>query len=139
MARLSEGRGTASGRSGTGATALIAELQVLMDRDVGPFRTGAKLAHGLARIREIRASLPELRPAPVSGLDPALADWFDLDNMSLVAEAIALAAQARQESRGAHQREDFPESDPEWTCNQRMTLDDGEVRMHRTAVVRETS
>ena len=36
-------------------------------------------------------------------------DWFELRNMLLVAEAVAQAALAREESRGAHQREDFPE------------------------------
>ena len=130
LARLDPGT-AASNSNGGGATALIAELQALMDRDVGPFRTEAKLAHGLARIREIRESLPEIRPEPASGLDPALADWFDLDNMSLIAEAITTAALARRESRGAHQREDFPESDPDWTRNQWLRLEAGGLRLDR--------
>ncbi|MDP6707554.1 MAG: FAD-binding protein [Alphaproteobacteria bacterium] len=119
------------------ATALIAELQALMDHDVGPFRTEDKLARGLARIREIRGLLPEIRPAARGAFDPALADWFDLDNMSLIAESIALTARARLESRGAHQREDFPDSDPDWICNQRVALEAGEIRIERTAVDRE--
>ena len=36
-------------------------------------------------------------------------DWFDLRNMLLVARTVTQAALARTESRGAHQREDFPE------------------------------
>ena len=35
-------------------------------------------------------------------------DWFDLRNMLLVARVVAQAALRRTESRGAHQREDFP-------------------------------
>ena len=35
-------------------------------------------------------------------------EWFDLRNMLLVARTVAMAALARSESRGAHQREDFP-------------------------------
>jgi succinate dehydrogenase / fumarate reductase, flavoprotein subunit len=39
---------------------------------------------------------------------------LDLRNMVLVAEAVALAALERQESRGGHTREDFPMTDPYW-------------------------
>ena len=45
-------------------------------------------------------------------------DWFDLRNMLLVAHTVAKAALARAESRGAHQREDFPGLLPEWHVNQ---------------------
>ena len=45
-------------------------------------------------------------------------DWFDLRNMLTVARAVTQAALARTESRGAHQREDFPEMLPQWRVNQ---------------------
>ena len=45
-------------------------------------------------------------------------DWFDLRNMLLVARVVTQAALARTESRGAHQREDFPGMLPEWRVNQ---------------------
>ena len=45
-------------------------------------------------------------------------EWFDLRNMLLVARIVAEAALARCESRGAHQREDFPHMLPEWECHQ---------------------
>jgi succinate dehydrogenase / fumarate reductase flavoprotein subunit len=34
--------------------------------------------------------------------------------MLVVSEAVASSALARQESRGAHSRLDFPKTDPEW-------------------------
>ena len=37
---------------------------------------------------------------------------IDLRNMLLVSEAIAKAALAREESRGGHTRDDFPQTDP---------------------------
>jgi succinate dehydrogenase / fumarate reductase flavoprotein subunit len=36
---------------------------------------------------------------------------FELESLLGLAEAILVSAQARQESRGAHDREDFPERD----------------------------
>ena len=54
-------------------------------------------------------------------------DWFDLRNMLLVARVVALAALQRTESRGAHQREDFPGMLPEWRVNQVARLGDGGI------------
>jgi succinate dehydrogenase/fumarate reductase flavoprotein subunit len=43
---------------------------------------------------------------------------LELDNLVLIAEAITLAALTRQESRGTHYLEEFPEKDDtHWLCN----------------------
>ena len=52
-------------------------------------------------------------------------DWFDLRNMLLVARTVVLAALRRTESRGAHQREDFPGMLPAWHANQVVRLSGG--------------
>ena len=117
-----------------GIAALIAELQAVMDRDVGPFRSADGLTRALSRIAELRAALPAMRPPGQAGLDPELADWFDLDTMALVAETIALTAAARTESRGAHQREDYPETDPTGTENLRIALDQDRLYLRRVPV-----
>ncbi|MNT74944.1 succinate dehydrogenase flavoprotein subunit [compost metagenome] len=49
--------------------------------------------------------------------------------MLLVSQAVVDSALAREESRGAHQREDFPGLDPAWQLNQTAALEAGEWRL----------
>ncbi len=98
--------------------ALVARLQRLMSTDVGPFRTAGGLARAAAELAVLRAELGTTPPgAPGLAHDLARLDWLDLRQMLLVAEAVVVAATARVESRGAHQREDFPEMSPAWERN----------------------
>jgi succinate dehydrogenase/fumarate reductase flavoprotein subunit len=95
--------------------ALVAALQRAMSRDVGPFRTATGLARAAAAIAELRVELGNAPPgAPGTPHDLARLDWFDLRQMLLVAACVVRAARMRTESRGAHQREDFPAMDPAW-------------------------
>jgi succinate dehydrogenase/fumarate reductase flavoprotein subunit len=56
-----------------------------------------------------------------------LQDWFELRAMLTTAEAVVVSALARTESRGAHQREDFPDSGASYLKNQVMELKDGKL------------
>ena len=115
--------------------ALVIELQAVMADQVGPFRTAAKLAAALARLDALRRALGAVPPGAPRTFDLARVDWFDLRNMLMVAEAVALAAAARTESRGAHQREDHPALKPEWRLNQVLRLESGRLALS-TAPVR---
>ena len=95
----------------TSALALSAALRRLMWEQVGPLRDGAGLEGAVERIRQMRGELPGLMLPPCGAYDTGLADWYALRAGLEVAEAIAATAAARRESRGAHQREDLPESD----------------------------
>jgi succinate dehydrogenase/fumarate reductase flavoprotein subunit len=111
------------GRRGTiEAVALLDELRALMWREVGPFRTATGLGRAVARLAELRAALPEVAIAPGRQCNPTLADWFELRAGLVAADAVAQAALRRRESRGAHQREDFPASDPGWRWRQRVAM-----------------
>ena len=109
-------RGNGSGRS---AVALMQELRGLMWRQVGPFRSHRGMTAALERIRAMRGV--DLGDVPVPG-DAAFAieltDWHELRAALHVAEAVTVAALAREESRGAHQRDDFPESSDRLRANQ---------------------
>jgi len=114
--------------------AMIERLQATMQDDVGPFRTRAGLERALGQLRALRAALPSLKPAAGKAYDTALADWLDLDTMTRVGECVAAAALARTESRGAHQRDDFPGMDPQWARNQAIALERGALRIEPRAV-----
>jgi succinate dehydrogenase/fumarate reductase flavoprotein subunit len=96
----------------------IKTLQDIMADCVGPIRTAAGLQRALEAIGRLNGERDTLPPAGAGGFDMARLDWFDLRNMVLVAEAVAQAALARTESRGAHQREDYPGLDEAWTQSQ---------------------
>jgi succinate dehydrogenase/fumarate reductase flavoprotein subunit len=119
-------RSLAEGQRGDlSAGMLLDELRELMGKEVGPFRTEAGLARAVARLAEMRSGLGEVAVAPGLAFNPTVADWFELRASLAAAEAVTHAALAREESRGAHQREDFPETDPAWARPQyvRMTQD----------------
>jgi succinate dehydrogenase / fumarate reductase, flavoprotein subunit len=113
-------------KRGTAPVALQAELQKLMWENAGPFRTGEKLANALRRIREMQEQeLPDLGIASGSAFNMDLQDWFELRAMLTTAEAVVTSALARAESRGAHQREDYPNLDPLYLKNHVLKLKNG--------------
>jgi succinate dehydrogenase/fumarate reductase flavoprotein subunit len=122
-------RGGTGERGRANTAELIGRLQSIMADGVGPIRTGARLARALADITALDAELGELPPGKPAPFDLQRLDWFDLRNMLPVACAVAAAALARTESRGAHQREDFPQMQTPWQVHQRISLRDGELRL----------
>jgi succinate dehydrogenase/fumarate reductase flavoprotein subunit len=103
------------------AAAEIVRLQMLMNQHVGPLRTQNGLERALEAITALAPACGEL-PQPRAGLDAEWMDLHDLRNMRLVAECITRAALAREESRGAHQRDDFGESREAWQKHQNIRL-----------------
>jgi len=98
--------------------AMIQRLQATMADDVGPFRTEARLAHALATIDDMTRALGERPAGDNVPFDLRRLEWFDLRNMLMVARTVTMSALRRRESRGAHQREDFPGMLPDWRVNQ---------------------
>ena len=105
--------------------ALQAELQKLMWEKAGPFRTGGKLDNALGRIERMKKELPQLNIGVEGRFNLNLQDWFELRAMLITAEAVVKSALSRTESRGAHQREDFPAPNDSLLKNQVLELNRG--------------
>ena len=134
--RLDACRRAADG-DGITPIALQTELQKLMWEQAGPFRTGEKLAGALSRIEEMeRNDLMRLRIGAGTRFNLDLHDALELRAMILTAETVVRSALARPESRGAHQREDFPGPDDRFLKNQVIELKDGEMAASWVSPVR---
>ena len=105
------------GRSNENLANTIQELQGIMSKDVGPFRSAEGLGRALAGIADLQARMDAAPPGAPGPFNAQRVDWFDLRNMLQVARVVAEAALKREESRGAHQREDFPGMIEDWTRN----------------------
>ncbi len=118
--------------------AMLAELQSIMWADVGPFRTEAGLQRALEQIGALEAKLGTVPVGSPSAFDLARLDWFDLRNMLLVARVVTQAALDRTESRGAHQREDYPGMIDDWQRNQIVRLEGGHPVIERGPLIDES-
>ncbi len=124
--------------TGPGLAGMLVELQELMWRDAGLLRTQGGLDKALARIREMRSEIGDHPSQSDHRFALSMQDWFDLRNSLLVAEVIVLGAQIRTESRGAHQREDFPRSDPGQEHNLVTRLANGSLTVESAPLVRKS-
>jgi succinate dehydrogenase / fumarate reductase, flavoprotein subunit len=88
-----------------------------MWENCGVVRSEERLQHGLDKIAEIKAMLPDVDVRPSSEGYKDLAIALDLRASLTVAETTILSALQRRESRGAHQRYDYPKLDPNKKVN----------------------
>jgi fumarate reductase flavoprotein subunit len=96
-----------------GLEALRERLHDVMWEKVGIIRDRAHLESSL---RELDALSEELARAGIADANRAFNltwhDWLNLKSLTDVSRVIARAALAREDSRGAHYREDFPDAGP---------------------------
>ncbi|MDI5933880.1 succinate dehydrogenase flavoprotein subunit [Halomonas sp. M4R5S39] len=100
--------------SGEGETVpeLKRELQNIMQNSFGVFREEANMQKGVGQLAELRERIAKAHlPDKSNAFNTARVEALELDNLMEVAEATAIAALDRKESRGAHSRYDYPDRD----------------------------
>jgi succinate dehydrogenase / fumarate reductase flavoprotein subunit len=130
VARLDHYR-NASG--GVPTATLRLEMQKAMQEDAAVFRTGETLQQGVGRLKTIFSRVPELNVSDRSLIwNTDLVETLEFDNLIGQAAVTVNGALNRQESRGAHAREDFSARDDEnWMKHTLAWFDGktGEVRL----------
>ena len=94
--------------------ALHQELQEVTHNLVGIIRTKSEIEEAITKIADIRRRASQVTVSGDRTFNPGFHLAFDLDNMLLVAESTAKSALLREESRGGHTRDDFPEMSSKW-------------------------
>ena len=131
--RQFEQRATQPGDDPERYKAVRRDLRQQMWDNVGIVRRIATLHPALEAIR----ALAQQAHACHGDRPATIVRCLELDNLGLVAEAIALAALTRQESRGTHYLEELPErDDTHWLCNLLVRQEaDGTLQVRQAPVV----
>ena len=99
---------------GTNPYLIHEQLQETMQDNVGIIRVENELKKALEDIEKLKGEAAHVKAPGSSQYNPGWHEALSLSSMLITSEAVARAALLRQESRGGHTREDFPDESKEW-------------------------
>jgi len=123
-----------SAGDGESPAVLKRELQECMQLNFGVFRKEEPMQAGIQKLNELRERIGRAALNDSSkAFNTARLEALELDNLLEIAEATAISAEGRKESRGAHARDDFDERDDDnWLCHS--IYDPKTKQLHKRAV-----
>lgn len=103
------------------------ELQQVMHELVGIIRKAPEIEKALEKLEDFKIRVAKVSVEGHRQFNPGWHLALDLQNMIAVSECIARAALAREESRGGHTRDDFPQMSHEWRGRNLICALDGDT------------
>ena len=105
--------------SGEAVADLKRELQNVMQVNFGVFRTEKNMRESISKLADLRERIGAAQLADKSrAFNTARMEALELDNLLEIADATAVVAEERRETRGAHARDDYQErDDANWLCH----------------------
>ena len=115
---------------------IMDQIATFMSEYVGVARTETDLKKALSELESLRANdLPKMRAPSGIGFNLGWVEAIQVPYMLDVAQMIIMSALHRTESRGAHFREDFPETKSEWLKHTSVMKKSDQMEMATAPVV----
>jgi len=120
-----------AGKGGERVSVLRAEMQTLMQTHFSVYRTDEVMSEGVRKIEALAERMSALVIEDKNRMfNTELIEAMELENLMALARVTAAGALARQESRGAHARDDYPERDDKgWMKHTLGSIVEGKVAL----------
>ena len=122
-------------KSGENPYTIHRDLQETMQSLVGIFRNKEDLIRGLGELEKLKERAAHMSVEGSRLFNPGWHLAQDLNSMLIVSEAVTRSALAREESRGAHSRIDYPDFDAAWGTKNNVIAREGNAMKLRQSPV----